>query len=155
MTSVKFSSKKLLGFLLIALLAFSLAGCVEISVEGEGDSETEPSSATIADLVMASEVDEDSYKVITQTDVFQVDSPVINVVGTLKGGKKNKTVVKAAWYYIDEDIFIGEAEVTAGYDEGPVWFDLSKPDNDWPVGDYIVKMYVDGEEVSVKTFSVE
>ncbi len=153
MTIEKIFSKKMISLLLISLLSLSLIGCVKITIDD--DSESEPIEATITDLEMASEVNEDSYKVITQTDVFQTDSPIINVVGTLKGGKKDETIVKASWHYLDENIFIDEVEVTAGYDEGPIWFSLNKPKNDWPIGEYIVKLYVDGEEVAVKAFSVE
>ncbi len=149
----KITLKLMVSILLMALLSIGLCGCGETS--NDGASETKSDETTIGDLVMASEVNEDSYRVITQCDVFNANSPFIHVVGTLKGGKKDKTVVKASWHFTDGDVFIAEAETTAGYDEGPVWFHMSKPDNGWPVGDYLVKLYVDDEEVAVKSFSVE
>lgn len=112
----KITLKFMVSILLMALLSIGLCGCGESSSDEK--TESTPADATIGDLVMASEVNEDSYRVITQCDVFNADSPFIHVVGTLKGGKKDKTVVKASWHYVDGDVFIAEAETTAGYDDG-------------------------------------
>ena len=110
---------------------------------------------SISDAVMASEVDATTYEALEKTDVFSPDAPVIHVVANLRGAKADATVVKAEWVYIDQEIFIAEAEAVAEYSEGPVWFNLTKPDNGWPTGKYQVTLFADDDEMAVKFFRVE
>ena len=132
----------------ISILVLS-TGCITIKTD---NGEYQP---VISSAQMASEIDETTYDVLEQTDVFKTDSPKIFVVAQLSGSAANKTIVKAKWVFIDKEYFIGEAEAVAGYREGPIQFSISKPDSGWPTGKYQVTLFADGKEMVVKFFEVE
>ena len=131
--------------IMIVVTVCLFAGCVT----------PDSGSPAISDAVMASEVDGVTYEALEKTDVFGVDSPIIHVVANLRGAEADATVVKAEWVYVDQEIFIAEAEAVAEYSEGPVWFNLTMPDNGWPIGKYQVTLFADDEEMTVKFFRVE
>ncbi|MEI6579253.1 MAG: hypothetical protein WCN92_07285 [Eubacteriales bacterium] len=60
------------------------------------------STANFQNLVMASEINEDTFKPITATNTFSTTSPVVYLTGTLKNAMEG-TVIKATWRYIEND----------------------------------------------------
>lgn len=132
------------------LLTTNLTGCINITVDGNKANELQ-----VSDLVIASKVDENTYEVLEEVDAFQVDSPTINVVAKISGAKEDETVVKVQWFYVDKNTFIDSAEAIVGYNEGPLWFSLSRPNNGWPTGQYMVKIFADDIKLAVKTFDVK
>lgn len=112
-------------------------------------------TANYTDLKVASEVDT-SNKPVVITSKFGVESPVIYVTGILKNAPEG-TVIKAEWYYLESDpvTFIDEASLESVDTTTPFYFNLSKPNNGWPVGNYEVKLYIDDEYKNSSTFSVE
>lgn len=53
------------------------------------------------------------------------------------------TVIKANWYYIDQDQFIQEKEYPTEAGVNQIAFNLTRPEaNEWPVGRYEVRIYV-------------
>ncbi len=65
------------------LLVINLTGCISVTIDGDGGDELQ-----VSDVVTASKVDEVAHKVPEQADVFQVDSPTIDVVAKISGVKK-------------------------------------------------------------------
>ncbi len=108
---------KLLLIFVIALLAINLTGCLSINLGGDT---TDSDSAKVSDLVMASDMDESTYMAINVADEFETDVETVYAIGKISGAEKDKTVVKAEWYYVENDLFINELEAIAGYNEGPI-----------------------------------
>ncbi len=68
------------------------------------------------------------------------------------------TKVKASWYYLeDEVILIDSASVESIETTSDLEFKLTKPDNDWPKGEYkvVVEIEADNVEPIDVEFSVE
>ncbi len=143
---MKKTTHKYTGWLLLLVAVAMMASGCSGSV----------TTANFQDMVMASEVDEDTNSAVTVQEVFAVGDPVIYAVGRLENAPEG-TVAKASWIYLDLDpeYLIDEAEITAEEINSSVVFSLSRPDNGWPVGDYRVDLYIDGELEESIPFSVE
>ncbi|MBK5254288.1 MAG: hypothetical protein JJE03_07540 [Peptostreptococcaceae bacterium] len=112
-------------------------------------------TANFKDVQMASEVDESTYEPITETSEFYTDTPEIFVTGTVDNAPEG-TLVGAEWIYLQdgEELFIDGADLETEDTKTPVVFSLEKPTEDWPVGDYIVNLYIDKEVVLTLSFNV-
>lgn len=136
--------KKLILQFIILVLIVLLAAC-----------SFSATTANYTDLKTATEVDANNNPVgITST--FNVDTPLIYVTGMLNNAPKG-TMIKAEWYYLNNDpiIYINEAEYESVETTTAFYFNLSIPDNGWPVGNYEVMLYIDGEYKETVAFSVE
>lgn len=130
--------KSLLSFLLaIAILGFSLLACA-----GGG-------KPSVDEAVMARSLDDD-YKPLEETTEFYPDETFYcsAKVSNLEKGTK----VKAKWFYGEE--FIDEYTYTTEESgSGYVGFHVT-PEETWPIGDYKVEIYLEGELVETLAFSV-
>lgn len=130
---------------MIIMAAFMLSAC-SASV----------TTANYQDINMASAVDEATYEPITVTDVFATDTPIIFLTAKLANAPE-ETLAGAEWYYIDgdEEVFIDSVEVESVDTTTSLVFSLSIPYDGWPVGDYMVKLFIDREYDQTVNFSVE
>lgn len=114
-------------------------------------------TANLSDVNLSSEIDAD-LKPVTVADTFAVDTPSVYVTGTLNNAPEGTTIT-VEWVYVDTDphtlidsIVLESQDITADFQSS-----LSKPDNDWPVGQYEVRLYIDDNEEPAETvaFQVE
>ncbi len=119
--------------------------------EAEETEEAEGSKAAYNDVEMAKlEGEEPIY-----TDTFSTDTPEIYVVGMLENAS-GTTNLKSEWYYIEEgEEFIDSAEVQTEESNTEFYFNLNKPDDDWPVGSYEVRLFINGEHQETLEFEIE
>lgn len=65
------------------------------------------------------------------------------------------TVVKAMWYYLDQDQFIQEKEYPTEAGVNQIAFNLTRPEaNEWPVGRYEVRLFVNDALGMIVPFEV-
>lgn len=108
-------------------------------------------TANYKDLSMA-KMGEDDF---TLTDVFETDTPEIFVLGVLDNAP-GTTKIKGEWYYLgEEEIFIDSAEMEVEDIKTDFYFNLSIPDDGWPVGSYEVRLYIDDEFQTSVEFEVK
>lgn len=135
----------------LAIIIFAIilvfTGCITIT-------SNENLIAQITDTTMALEVNEETFEVVTPSDTFKQDTPLIYLVTQVESAPKG-TMIKAEWYYLDEEVFINSTDVEPIYQSQPLLFSLSKPDNGWPTGKYQVILYIDDEKATTVFFSVE
>ncbi|HKK94700.1 MAG TPA: hypothetical protein VJ916_00040 [Anaerovoracaceae bacterium] len=113
-------------------------------------------TANYNNINMASEVDEATYEPITITDEFTKDTPIIFLTAVLENAPE-ETMAGAEWYYMDagDEVFIDSAEVEAMDSTTPLLFSLSSPTEGWPIGEYMVKLFIDREYDQAVSFFVE
>lgn len=113
------------------------------------------STANFQNLVMASEINEDTFKPVTATDTFSINTPKIYLTGSLNNAPGD-TVIKAKWIYIENDpaVEIDSATYEAKDSDVDFQFNLSIPENGWPVGKYEVKLYLDDKIEKAVKFEV-
>lgn len=136
--------RKLLLSSVVFMLIISLCAC-SFSV----------STANFQNLKMASSIDEDSMEPIAVTDVFSPTTPVIYLTGTLKNSPDD-TVIKAEWRYVENEpaVDIDSAESVTKDINTDFQFNISIPDNGWPIGKYEVKLYINDEAEKTVSFEV-
>jgi hypothetical protein len=112
-------------------------------------------TANFTNLQMASELDKQNNPV-TITSTFTTSSPIIYATGIIKNAPQ-KTVIKSEWYYLEtEDVtFIDEISYEVTEVTTVFYFSFSKPTSGWPLGNYEVKLYIDGVYKSTLSFKVE
>ncbi|MBN2557988.1 MAG: zinc ribbon domain-containing protein [Clostridia bacterium] len=137
---------------LIALmvLAVLLALFAVILVLGGGFSFT---TARFSDVELASEID--GYEASVKTDVFNVNSPEIFIVGELKNAPDG-TVIGCEWYYLGTNpaTLIDFTNLVPNETNAVFRFSLSRPYDGWPSGDYAAVLYIDDNEKMTLEFSV-
>ena len=127
------------------LFAISLTAC-------------EVTTASLSEATMCLSVDSD-MRPVDATDIFATDTPEIFCSVKLSSAPSD-TDVKAEWIYVQgelegtENYLIDDYTLTA---EGTVYlgFSLTEPDAGWPIGEYKVVLYVDGEEKLSVPFTVQ
>jgi len=125
------------------LTLFLVAGCVFLMA-----SSCEVTTANLTDVAMCSETQE--FKCAEETDTFATTTPIIYCTAVLNNAVEG-TQVTASWYYLEEgETFIDAAAIEASDPTMDLEFSLSKPTNDWPVGNYRVDLQV-GSEAPVST----
>ncbi len=136
--------KNTVFFMLMGAVVFAayLSGCsAEFSV----------STARISEASICRSVDPDTQKCIEKADVFAPDAPVIYCAGRVSGAPSG-TKVESHWFFGEE--FITSAEVeTSGSQYFS--FSLGAPAAGWPVGNYTVKLLLNGEDKILLPFSVQ
>ncbi len=113
--------------------------------------EAEFTTANYKDLTMAKMGEND----FILTDQFETDTPEIFVLGVLDNAP-GITTIKGEWYYLgEEEVFIDSAEMEVEDLKTDFYFNLSKPDDDWPVGSYEVRLYINDEYETSVEFEVK
>lgn len=132
------------GVLVVALIIALILGGGSCSV----------TTARLTETAMASMVDPETMQAVSKTDRFRPDTPVIYATALLKNAPED-TLITAKWYYVTEDIDIASVDIESTETNQYVSFSLSRPDNGFPVGDYEVALYIDGELSETLKFSVK
>jgi len=115
-------------------------------------------TASLSEATMCRSVDND-MRPIDATDIFATDTPEIFCSVKLSSAPPD-TEVKAEWIYVQgelegtENYLIDDYTLTA---EGTLYlgFSLTKPEAEWPKGEYKVILYVDGKEKLSVPFTVQ
>lgn len=137
----------------IIAMAILLTGIPIIGCEGEVSLTT----ASLSEATMALGVDGDS-KPVDATDTFSVDTPEIFCSVRLNNAPAD-TEIGSEWIYVSgelegvTDFQIDSMSLTS---DGTryIQFSLTRPDTDWPRGDYNLILYIDGKEELSLPFSV-
>ncbi len=113
-------------------------------------------TAKLEDVQTAKSIDYETNLPTEVARVFNVNSPVVYVTGTLKNAPEN-TVISIEWIYLDMDpeYLIAEVELKAEHTNVDFFFELTKPNNGWPLGDYECRLYIDGDYQENVFFTVE
>lgn len=134
---------------LLVVVTFLLAGLPMAGCSGEVSFTT----ASLSEATMCLGVDSEA-RPVSPTDEFGVNTPEIYCSVKLSNAP-DETEVLSEWVYVK-----GEAEGITDYTIDSVaittdgtrylYFSIPRPDAGWPVGEYLLNLYVDGkEEVSV------
>ena len=115
-------------------------------------------TASLSEATMCRSVDNDMHP-IDATDIFTTNTPEIFCSVKLSYAPPD-TEVKAEWIYVQgeledvENYLIDDYSLTA---EGTLYlsFSLTKPEAEWPKGEYKVILYVDGKEKLSVPFTVQ
>ncbi len=112
------------------------------------------SGVRFIDLQMSKGIDKNMNPLEITTE-FDVDSPVFYLTGEVRNATVD-SVLKAEWYWVesDPDTLILDAELTLEDANSTFQFNLTKPTSGWPVGEYEVWLYLDGEYMEKVAFSV-
>lgn len=138
-------SRKLVLVMILGFASFLvLSGCTK---------ETTPSK--FENLVTSAAVDEESYP-INPLSVFDDKTPVIYLTGNVKDATVGSKVI-AEWYYLDEeeDVLLYQLTLTVTKTNMGFYFSLSKPTDDWYIGDYEIILFYDNVFMERVKFSVE
>ena len=132
----------LLAFVLLFLLSFMFVGCSF-------------TTAKFVDLETSSAIDAD-YMPISPTSTFTPTTPIIYLTGSIESATID-SIIQIEWYYIEggSEEFIADSLLTVDDINMYFYFSLSKPTNNWPVGDYEVRIYLDLDLMETVPFSVE
>jgi hypothetical protein len=135
---------------LLLLCSFGWMGC-----QGEVSFTT----AKLSDAVICNGVDQSTMKPLGITDVFSPDAPDIYCSVKLSNAPEDTQVV-GEWIYVGGDVEGLSDHKIADYSlkaDGTKYlsFSLSRPDNGFPKGDYVCKLYLNGDEKLSVPFKVQ
>ena len=142
------------GFIQICIVFFGLililSGC---------KGEVTFSTASLSEAVICISVDQTSGQPIEKGDVFTPNTPEILCSVKLSNAPED-TLVLSQWIYEKGDLEgvtdhkIDEFSLSA---KGTtyLWFSLSRPDNGFPKGDYICRLFLNGKEKFSVPFKVQ
>lgn len=148
MKKKKLSVPAIVLLALMMMLVTSLAGCT-FSV----------STASLSEATMCKSVDTQTKRPVEKTDVFIPDTPEIFCSVKVSNAPPD-TQITAVWVYIQ-----GEAKDLTNYKINEyaltgsgtryLSFSLTRPDKGWPIGDYEVRFFIDGQEKLTVPFKVQ
>ncbi len=148
MKHISFNQKKAFFFSLVILMSLFFIEC-DVSF----------STAKLEEATMCTRVDETTKKPIEKTDVFKSDMSEIYCSVKLSNAPSD-TKIRSEWIYVKgdaenlSDYKIDEFTITT---EGTKYlsFSLSRPNNGFPKGEYLLKFYVDEKLKNNVSFRVE
>lgn len=135
---------------LVGILIVTLVGC---------KGEVSFSTANLSEAVICKSVDEVTGKPVEKADVFSSDTEKIYCSVKLSNAPE-ETQVLSQWIYVKGDLAdvenykIDEASLQV---KGTTYlmFSLSRPDNGFPKGEYVCKLFLNGKEKESVPFRVE
>jgi len=112
-------------------------------------------ASSLIDTVTMAEGITDDYAPIDPTDVFPANAP--NIYLTLQTRPVEEgTQIRSEWRYLTQDTFIGELSYVTKKGINAIAFTLPiQASGTWPLGEYEVRVFVDGSLASVVPFTVE
>lgn len=121
------------------------------------------SGIKVVSLVSGDKFDEESKEITSETTTFSVDTPEIfvnaGITGLPTGAKITGTFTAVDVTLADgtalKDKELKSVDVTAPGSEATARFSFTPPEQGWPVGSYVVKVSVDGQEVDSVELTVE
>lgn len=142
------------SFIVLALMALTIAACGLFEDERETENEPLISGAQFGDVVTAEGIGADNAPVEV-TDTFSASQDFIYVVAEVDSLEAGTTMF-ARWSR-DGEPFEDSAEVTADrdYEDTYVEFHLENLQNNFEEGDYSVQIFVNGNPAEEVEFSVE
>ncbi len=158
MPIMKKSSLFVVGVILvIALVTTPLIGC---GSEGAGSEATESENVypdaefTLYEAILSSSLDENGLPV-NSTNVFTSDTEEIfcTIWAFIPDICCTEVTVTVIWLYLDEQIGYWQEEAT--HIAWPATVSITRPENGFPKGDYMVVIYINIEEVISVPFTVE
>lgn len=142
------------SFIVLALLALTIAACGLFEDEREAENEPLIGGAQFGDVVTAEGIGANNAPVAV-TDTFSASQDFIYVVAEVESLEAGTTMF-ARWSR-DGEPFEDSAEVTADrdYEDTYVEFHLENLQNNFEEGDYTVQIFVNGNPAEEVDFSVE
>jgi len=145
--------KKGKGCVIVFLLAIVLVSAFVLYAlyTGEDFSFT---TARMTNVTTASAVDPVTMAPKTVTSTFQAQSPVIYVTALMKNAPDG-TKVGIVWKYLTQPQDIASYEVVTTETEQYVSFNLTKPANGFPLGQYEAQLFIDKKYKQSVQFEVK
>ncbi|MDD3067944.1 MAG: hypothetical protein WC134_01460 [Acholeplasmataceae bacterium] len=139
------NKKILFSVLLILGMFVILNGCTK----------EEPIISKFENLQTTATVD-DEYYPINPMSVFDPSTPYIYLTGNMKDAEIGSEVI-AEWYYIsgEEDLYLYQMKLEVTEADLGFYFSLSKPTDNWYIGDYVIYLFYNDEWMETVEFSVE
>jgi hypothetical protein len=141
--------KKKRGCLIAILAVIALFIVLAIANGGEFNFST----ANVSQPAMASTVDSVTMQPINKTSVFTAQSPIIYATVYVQNAP-TETKIKAKWTYVDSKIDIGTVSFQTTQTNQYVAFNLTRPNNGFPVGSYTVDIYLNDKLKETIKFTV-
>jgi hypothetical protein len=140
------------GFLTFLVL---ISGYIWIGCSGDVNFST----ASLSDAVICKSVDSTTMKSLDKTDVFSQDTAEIFCSVKLSNAPEDTQIV-GEWIYVGGEVEGLSDHKIADYSlkaDGTKYlsFSLSRPDNGFPKGDYVCKLYLSGKEKLTVPFKVQ
>jgi len=110
-------------------------------------------SAYLSEANTCRNVDPETAEPIEKTTVFTADTPVIYCSVKLSDAKPD-TEVKAQWLYVTENTVLHE-DVSKDNGNGYLAFQLQSPQSGWAFGEYMVRIFLNGQLKFQVHFKVE
>jgi hypothetical protein len=139
-------------FLAVLVLALPtlIAACAKKTEEYS--STTPPAAAvTVTDVDLGRAVGSDN-RVVDKVETFAPKDVIYATVITK--GASPSSIIKATWTFEDGQVVDTSERTIAPTGEAATEFHIAKPDG-FPAGKYKVEVYLDGSQVSTKTFEVK
>lgn len=148
----KVSSKGAIPIILIWILTMFIAFVIlvfgassEVLEEGtEGKNQSAVTSEEKAGLskpLMAAEVDSVTMEPVEEVTSFATDTPNIYATALVSNAPEN-TKISAKWISVTDNYEAATSEVLTTEEKQYVAFQVTKPDEGFPVGEYKVELYV-------------
>ena len=145
---------KIVVLLAVAVLVLASLACNAVTGGGDNpnDNGFSVTTANITNAHMASDVDDTQH-----SDVYSPSAPTFYCFFDLNNAPES-TVVKGVWTLVsaegyDSNSEIDSAEITGS--DNTYYFSLDRSADAWPVGQYKVDLYVDGNMVETVEFEVQ
>jgi hypothetical protein len=110
----------------------------------------------IVSMTFSEKVTKD-YESINITDTFDKSTSKIHCIVKIRNGSKG-SVVEGVWVSVDAidtpNYVIDSAKVRLPGADASVHFSISKPRNDWPTGNYKLKIYVNNTYITYAPFKI-
>jgi hypothetical protein len=136
--------KRIILLVITAVFFFTLlSGCTR----------QEPSK--FENLVTTATFDED-LNPLYPTYRFSPNVDYIYLTGNLKDAEIGATVI-AEWYYVggEEDLWLYQMTLEVTKADMEFYFRLSKPTNNWPLGDYEILLFYNNDLMETVEFEVK
>ncbi len=137
---------------IIVIVIVAAAAVLLIAGGGIIDFNFNFSTAKITDLNTSTGINEQTSEPVDISSTFAPDSPVIYVTGIIRNAPQG-TEIQAIWVHVDSNSSLDGPVLQI---EGSRWFSfaLTKDVQDFPIGDYKVKILLDGKQVNTADFQV-
>jgi hypothetical protein len=133
---------------LVAVLAVPLAGCT-----GGVGFPTASTTPSLSQATTCKSVNPQTGEPIEPTTTFAPDTPEIFGSAKLSNAPAG-TEIKSEWIYVPEDLLVDTSSTSA---EGTRYLSssITRPGSSWPMGDYKLVLYLNGQEAASVSFKVQ
>jgi hypothetical protein len=137
------SRKFVLSVTMLLVFIIVLSGC------------TSPTPSKFENLVTSATVDDEFYP-INPTNTFEATTSKIYLTGNLIDATIDSVII-VEWYYLggEEDLYLYQMSLEVTKTDMGFYFSLSKPTNDWFLGDYEILIFYDNDLMETVTFTIE